>query len=281
MSLAYFPLYPADFEADTAHLTLAEDGAYNRLLRLCWRTPGCSIPNDREWIYRRMRCRSDDDRAVVDSVLDEFFRLREGRLSNARLAKEWLAANTAHARRAQAGAKGGKAKSRKTSASIVSNAVALAKQPEPEPDKKEGGGGVAHAHAREAADLRLRLYAAAGIDLSGEASARLFGSDTLWLVQGWQTLGLTDDELASEVAMRSAAKRDGPPKSLKWFDEPIRRLAGLKRAPPPEPITPTVATANGASHEPRTTASRAAAQRRQAVDAAAATFLAERLERDP
>ena len=32
--LPYFPLYPTDFEADTSHLTLEEDGAYNRLLRL-------------------------------------------------------------------------------------------------------------------------------------------------------------------------------------------------------------------------------------------------------
>jgi uncharacterized protein YdaU (DUF1376 family) len=31
MSLPYFPMYPTDFEAKTSHLTLAEDGAYNRL----------------------------------------------------------------------------------------------------------------------------------------------------------------------------------------------------------------------------------------------------------
>ncbi|MCP5097247.1 MAG: YdaU family protein, partial [Chloroflexi bacterium] len=36
MSLPYFPMYPTDFEADTSHLTLEEDGAYNRLLRLMW-----------------------------------------------------------------------------------------------------------------------------------------------------------------------------------------------------------------------------------------------------
>ena len=134
MSLAYFPMYPDDYEADTAHLTLAEDGAYNRLLRLCWRTPGCSIPADRAWIYRRMRAHTEADQAVIETVLDEFFDLREGRLSNARLMKEWLAGNEAHARRVKAGSKGGKTKALKTNKTEASNAVAKPKQPEPEPE---------------------------------------------------------------------------------------------------------------------------------------------------
>ena len=134
MSLAYFPMYPDDFEADTAHLTLAEDGAYNRLLRLCWRTPGCSIPADRQWVYRRLRALSDEDRAVINTVLDEFFVEQEGRFSNARLMKEWLAANEAHDRRKKAGSKGGKNKALKTNEIAPSNAQAKPKQPEPEPE---------------------------------------------------------------------------------------------------------------------------------------------------
>ena len=73
MSLPYFPLYPTDFEADTSHLTLAEDGAYNRLLRLMWMTPGCSLPDDDAWILRRMRCTSGEDSAVVLRIIAEFF----------------------------------------------------------------------------------------------------------------------------------------------------------------------------------------------------------------
>jgi len=134
MSLAYFPLYADDFEADTAHLTLEEDGAYNRLLRLCWRTPGCSLPNDRAWIHRKMRARTDAEKAVVDIVLDEFFTVEKNRISNARLMKEWLAANAAHDRRKNAGKKGGSAKALKTNNSKPSNAEAKPKQPEPEPE---------------------------------------------------------------------------------------------------------------------------------------------------
>jgi uncharacterized protein YdaU (DUF1376 family) len=134
MSLSYFPLFPDDFEADTAHLTLAEDGAYNRLLRLCWRTPGCSIPADREWIYRRMRAITDDDKRVIDVVIDEFFVEVKQRLSNARLVREYESATEKHERRKNAGKKGGLSKPLKTKKTGSSNAKAMHKQPEPEPE---------------------------------------------------------------------------------------------------------------------------------------------------
>lgn len=85
MSLPYFPMFPTDFEADTSHLTLAEDGAYNRLLRLMWMTPGCSLPDDDAWILRRMRCVNDEDCEVVMAIIDEFFTRRGGRIVNSRL----------------------------------------------------------------------------------------------------------------------------------------------------------------------------------------------------
>ena len=80
MSLPYFPMYPTDFEADTSHLTLAEDGAYNRLLRLMWMTPGCSLPDDDAWVKRRMRVNQETFDEVVLVVIDEFFIRKKGRL---------------------------------------------------------------------------------------------------------------------------------------------------------------------------------------------------------
>lgn len=136
MSLPYFPMFPTDFEAKTSHLTLAEDGAYNRLLRLTWMTPGCSIPADRAWVYRRMRALTEVDQAVVETVIAEFFKEADGRLSNARLTLEWLAANEAHTRRKNAGAKGGKAKALKNNDIDLSNATPMLKQPEPEPEER-------------------------------------------------------------------------------------------------------------------------------------------------
>lgn len=137
MSLPYFPMYPADFEADTSHLTLAEDGAYNRLLRLMWMAPGNSLPDDDAWITRRMRCHSDEDRRVVMAIISEFFVRSNGRVSNARLTKEFEKISSSHEKRVIAGSKGGKAKSLKSLDAAPSNAKAMLKQPEPEPEPKK------------------------------------------------------------------------------------------------------------------------------------------------
>lgn len=135
MSLPYFPMYPTDFEADTSHLTLLEDGVYNRLLRLCWMTPGYSVPNDEAWIVRRLRARTDEEIEAVRVVLDEFFRVEKGRVFSPRLTREAMLAESAHQKRVDAGRKGGVAgKPRKTKKTDASNAKAKPKQPEPEPD---------------------------------------------------------------------------------------------------------------------------------------------------
>ncbi|AVX04212.1 hypothetical protein MXMO3_01686 [Maritalea myrionectae] len=137
MSLPYFPMYPSDFEAKTSHLTLAEDGAYNRLLRICWMTPGCTIPDDEAWIMRRVRALTDEDKEAVRTILAEFFTVENGRYSNAKLMQIWRESNKAHEKRKNAGAKGGKAKSLKNNNTAHSNAVAKPKQPEPEPNKEK------------------------------------------------------------------------------------------------------------------------------------------------
>lgn len=107
MSLPYFPMYPTDFEADASHLTLAEDGAYNRLLRLCWITPRCSIPADDDWIQRRLRVSSKEFEQVVKPILGEFFKCVRGRYHSPRLRAEWKKASDTHASRVKAGSKKG------------------------------------------------------------------------------------------------------------------------------------------------------------------------------
>jgi len=151
-------MYPTDFEAKTSHLTLAEDGAYNRLLRICWMTPGCSIPDDDAWIMRRLRVDQDTFDAVVRLVIDEFFTSKNGRLSNAKLSRIFEETNAAHKKRVSAGSKGGKAKSLKTLAAASSNAKAMLKQPEPEPEpykKKEPKGSLQKKAARLSEDWFL------------------------------------------------------------------------------------------------------------------------------
>ena len=105
--LPYMPLFVDDYEAATAHLSFAEDGVYNRLLRLCWRTSGCSIPADAVWIARRMRCEMNQYHELVEPVLKEFFTVEHGRIHQKRLRSEWAYTRDLSAKRAEAGRKGG------------------------------------------------------------------------------------------------------------------------------------------------------------------------------
>jgi len=137
MSLPYFPMYPTDFEAKTSHLTLEEDGAYNRLLRLCWMSPGCSLPDDDAWIMRRMRVDQATFDRVVRVILGEFFARKAGRMNSPRLTKEHQKSDLAHSKRVSAGFKGGTAKALKTKTAAPSKAKAMPYQPEPEPEPEE------------------------------------------------------------------------------------------------------------------------------------------------
>lgn len=114
MSMPFLPLYVTDYEADTAHLSLEEDGIYMRLLRLCWRTPGCSIPTDPAWITRMLRITEDQFERHAKPVLGEFFVAKGGRYTQPRLLREHdKATRTCHARK-ESGSRGGKAKALKS-----------------------------------------------------------------------------------------------------------------------------------------------------------------------
>lgn len=123
--LPSLPLFVDDYEAATAHLTIEEDGAYMRLLRLCWRTPRCSIPDDADWIMRRMRVdRTTYDRLIVP-IIAEFFRRARGRIYQKRLLQEFDYAVSAKRAKSEAGKRGGIAKARKNNGNLSSNATDL------------------------------------------------------------------------------------------------------------------------------------------------------------
>lgn len=108
--LPSMPFYVDDFEADTAHLTLQEDGAYNRLLRLCWRSPVCCIPDDAGWISRRLRVSDAEYQAVVSPILSEFFTRENGMVWQKRQRQEYSYTKAMIDARKAAGSLGGKTK---------------------------------------------------------------------------------------------------------------------------------------------------------------------------
>lgn len=109
--IPYMQFFVDDFEAATAHLTLEEDGAYNRLLRLAWRTPHCSLPDDPAWIARKMRISSLEYQNKIRPILEEFFRLRRGRWSQKKQHKIFVDTSAKIRQAKQAGRLGGLTKS--------------------------------------------------------------------------------------------------------------------------------------------------------------------------
>ena len=147
MTHPFIPLYVDDFEAATAHLTLEEDGLYNRLLRLSWRTPGCSLPTDHAWIARKVRMPLDEFERVGAALLTEFFKVQRGRYVQRRLRDEYENISRKKSARQNAGKKGGDRKALNSKENFPGNATDLPAHtrafpepyPEPEPLREDGG----------------------------------------------------------------------------------------------------------------------------------------------
>ncbi len=83
MNNAWFAFYPGDYGRKTAHLPVAENGAY-LLLLIHYYATGKPLPNDKVSLYRIARAHGDDERAAVDSVVSQFFTLQDDGYHNSR-----------------------------------------------------------------------------------------------------------------------------------------------------------------------------------------------------
>lgn len=253
MSLPYLPLYIDDYEADTAHLSLLEDGIYNRLLRLSWRTPGAKLPDDDAWIFRKLRATTKAEREAVLSVLAEFFKRSRGKVFSQRLVEVYVQVSVAHQKRKEAGKAGGSAKALKTLQSSPSNAKAMLKQPEPEPEpevREDGGGSSASAGNSAGSDLeksnRELILEAMGVGPDGVIGPSKFigGQSDMAEVARWLALpSVTVDAACAEIRSVMAAKRDGPPSGFRYFTPSMQRLSGALSAAPLAPM------ARGSPHQ--------------------------------
>ncbi|MFE3839393.1 YdaU family protein [Pseudogemmobacter sonorensis] len=241
MSLPYLPLFIDDYEAATAHLTMLEDGAYNRLLRLCWRSPGCKLPNDEAWIMRKLRATSDDERDAVRAVLSEFFTTGRGKIWSKRLLSEHVQKSVAHQRKSDAGKMGATAKALKKKETNPSNAKASLKQPEPEPEPEVAVTREALAETASEQDPtdRERFLDAMGVGPGGVSgpSAFIGGMSDMAEAAKWSEMGLTVSEqigVIRDVCQRQRAKLpDWKPRGFGYFTQPMAEYLARKSAPVP------------------------------------------------
>lgn len=193
----FIPLYVDDYDAATSHLTPEEDGVYNRLLRLCWRTPGCSLPDDPAWIARKIRLTPQDFERLARSLLVEFFTMRRDRWIQRRLKREYDDITKKKNARKSAGKSGGEAKARNSKGKLASNATPLLEDmrasPEPYPEPSEEPPNPQRGRAEF--EQAWRAYPA-----DGKAT---IGEDTCW--KAWRAALETVDPKALLAAVLAYA----------------------------------------------------------------------------
>ena len=88
---AALPIFTDALLADTGHLTHDEFGRYMRLLIITWRTPECVIPNDPEWLSKRLQLSPLEYGEKIKPLILEFFTPCEddAKLMQKRLRKEY------------------------------------------------------------------------------------------------------------------------------------------------------------------------------------------------
>lgn len=235
----YIPLYVDDYDAATAHLTPEEDGVYNRLLRLSWRTAGCSLPDDPAWIARKVRLSSDDFERVCRPLLEEFFTLQRGRFVQRRLKREYDDISRKKLARKLAGKKGGNAKALKEQENSPSNASVLPAhtrafpEPNPNPEPIDSSEGKPSADLLDFADPAKLAWDMAGQLLTERGGMTLpkakafFGKllrdngiearDLMASLAQAVNLGTADPQSYLTKAARGAASRRTPPEKRVGF----------------------------------------------------------------
>ncbi len=228
--LPFMPLWVAKYDARTMHLSLEEDGAYMRLLRLCWVTPGQRLVADDAWIARMLRVPDEAtyDR-VVKRVLREFFYKERGYWKNARLTQVWDAQSRISSSRSAAGKKGAQAKHQKTQGPPSGKATgkqggkteAELKQPEPESITKQASKLALGNQVRDCLGPR-----AANTVKDGNVDA---------VVAEWLAMGATEAEILEVVQRKTSARDQAPIRSLRALNADIGEVIANRRQPAPPP----------------------------------------------
>lgn len=92
---AALPLFTDAWIADTKHLSRLERGTYHDLLVLMWRTPECRVPNNDDWLSKRLGLTPFEVESELRPLISEFCQTDGNWLFQKRLRKEfkWCSTN--------------------------------------------------------------------------------------------------------------------------------------------------------------------------------------------
>ena len=137
-TVPYFPFYPSDYLADTAHLSTEQHGAYLLMLMTAWPRGG-RLPKDPRKLARIARVSPRRWHLICDDIM-EFWTAIDDDIVSPRMAKDYQKAVSKSELRSAIGKRGGDAKALKTKKPRVAKATRLlCHSPEPEPEEEKKG----------------------------------------------------------------------------------------------------------------------------------------------
>ena len=128
----YYEHHLGDYDANTSHLTWAEDMAYTRLIRLYYRKE-VPITGDMAQACRLVRAGTDEEKRAVESVLNEFFELSVTGWHQKRCDFEIARYQKKVEHNRSVGILGGRPRKQITQTEPNDNPVGLIREPKPNP----------------------------------------------------------------------------------------------------------------------------------------------------
>lgn len=216
----FMQLYVGDYLTDTRHLTTEQHGAYLLILMTMW-SKGGQLPSDPKKLAR-IAGLSGRKWASVWEEISEFFTVDGDVITNQRLQKEYKKARDKSELRAQAGSKGGKAKSLKNNKASVAKATALPKQ-----------GQKSEPYIDNSEDKSSSLSNDDGYQEFLDAHPR--SRETLDGERSWEEAlasGLSADDLIAAARRYADASKTYDPDKVKFSDNWLRDRSWEKCPPP-------------------------------------------------
>lgn len=213
------PTYWGDYFAETAHLSCEQHGAYLQLLGRMWQAGG-SLPMDDRALARMTGCTTSRWAKISSEILPYFLTV-DGRLTHKRVVAELKIAQEIAFKRAEAGSRGGRAKSLKDKKADVANAIAgLVAEPQhplPVPVHTEDKSSVCDAHAmKEAFEKWWSNYPSA---VAKPKARRAYESACLLVTDGCPHEILLDGLKRSLSSHRWKDPSYTIPNPAKWLEE--------------------------------------------------------------
>jgi uncharacterized protein YdaU (DUF1376 family) len=129
--LPSMPFFPADFFADTRHMSGEEQGAYLLMLMHAWLSGG-KLPSDKKALLKLLRVHWRHWRCVEKAVLPFWDATQEGIITNTRLTQDQIRIESIHEQNKINGALGGRPKSLFSKDSVKAAGYVSPNRPETE-----------------------------------------------------------------------------------------------------------------------------------------------------